>query len=360
LYALTEKIKPDKNRLDISKLTDTDLLDYDLTGGYIFWSFDNLPTQIYYPNSNKIQPEQEDYIEAFFNRYREVIFSNNWLDQEIDYRDYVNTESMLDYLIINELAYDHDKYRSSTFMYKDRSDKDSLINFGPLWDYNYAYGNTLNTLATDKWRFSDDTGDQFRRLFQDTGLTYRFAEKWQQQRDNFLHTDSLYSLIDSLTNHFSLARKRDSMVWDAYTTVNIYFAMDTVYRYDLVIRNLKDWLDRRTRWIDTHIDSIFYPMSGVESIFTMQHSQEKSLKAYPNPFRNELEIELNCNSSGALQFTLYNMQGQVTQQWHLKASAQGWQTHSLTLRDKIPPGLYLLTIHDNEKQVGKMRVVKSE
>jgi hypothetical protein len=358
LYALTEKIKPDKNRLDISKLTDTDLSGDDVTGGYIFWTYGNLATDIYYPKSTKIQTEQEAYINAFVQRYRNVIFRDNWINQEINYRDYVNTESMLDYLIINELSYDYDKYRTSTYMYKDRSDKDSLIHFGPLWDYNYAYGNTSEGMATDKWLFSRESGDQFRRLFQDTSLTHRFAEKWHSQRDNFLHTDSLYALIDSLSTHFAQARKRDSTVWDAYTTVNIYLAIDAEYRYDLVIRNLKDWLDRRVNWIDIWIDSIYYPVSGVGSIDITRHSQKQKLKVYPNPFRDQLKIELNCPSSGNLRLELCNPLGQPIQFWLLEAAQQDIQILTLTLPKEIPPGPYLLNIIQKGILTGSVRAVK--
>ena len=358
LYALTEKIKPDKNRLDISKLTDTDLSGDDVTGGYIFWTYGNLATDIYYPKSTKIQTEQEAYINAFVQRYRNVIFRDNWINQEINYRDYVNTESMLDYLIINELSYDYDKYRTSTYMYKDRSDKDSLIHFGPLWDYNYAYGNTSEGMATDKWLFRRESGDQFRRLFQDTSLTHRFAEKWHSQRDNFLHTDSLYALIDSLSTHFAQARKRDSTVWDAYTTVNIYLAIDAEYRYDLVIRNLKDWLDRRVNWIDIWIDSIYYPVSGVGSIDITRHSQKQKLKVYPNPFRDQLKIELNCPSSGNLRLELCSPLGQPVQLWLLEAAQQDIQILTLTLPKEIPPGPYLLNIIQKGILTGSVRAVK--
>jgi len=360
LYALTEKIKPDKNRMDISKLTETDLFGDDVTGGYLFWKNSNRPVSIYYPNANKKQPEQQAYLEAFIQRYWEFIFSDNWLDQEIDYRDYVDTESMLDYIIINELAYDHDKYNASTYMYKDRSDKDSLIYFGPLWDYNYAYGNSSESMATDQWKFSQSSGIQFHRLFQDTSLTRRFSEKWHGQREGFLHTDSLYALIDSLSAHFADARKRDSMVWEAYTTVNVYFAKDTVYRYDQVILNLKDWIQRRVTWIDTWIDSIYYPVTIVEPESITQHNKEQKLKAYPNPFRDELKIELDCPSSGSLRLELCNTQGQLVQIWILDAVKQGWQTYTMALLNGIPPGLYNLSINQNGKKIGSVRVVKTD
>jgi len=132
LYALTEKIKPDKNRLNISKLTETDLYGDALTGGYIFWKRQYYPSFIYYPSETQIQAEQEQYLENYLVSYENLLFSNNWLDPNQGYRNYIDTGSLLDYLIINELTFDHDKYAQSTFMFKDRNDKDSLIYFGPL------------------------------------------------------------------------------------------------------------------------------------------------------------------------------------------------------------------------------------
>jgi hypothetical protein len=267
---------------------------------------------------------------------------------------------MLDYMIICELSHDHDKYGQSTYMYKDRSDKDSLIHFGPLWDFNYAYGNSSESMATDKWLFNRESGAQFRRLFQDTILTSRFAEKWHSQRLSFLHTDSLYALIDSLSAHFADARKRDSMVWDAYTTVNVYFALDTIYQYGQVIHNLKDWIQRRVTWIDTWIDSIYFPYTFVEPESITLHNQEQKLRAYPNPFLNELTIELDCPSSGSLRLELYNAQGQLVHIYVLGPVWKGWQTHTLPIPDGIPSGLYNLSVNQNGKKIDNIRVVKTE
>jgi hypothetical protein len=360
LYVLTEKIKPDKNRLNISKLTDTDLFEEDVTGGYIFWKSGNWPIIIYYPNSNKIQEEQEAYLEAFVQRYWDVIFSDNWLNGEIDYRDYVNIESMLDYMIICELSCDHDKYSQSTYMYKDRSDKDSLIHFGPLWDFNYAYGNSSESMATDQWHFNRESGAQFRRLFQDTSLTHRFAEKWHSQRQRFLHTDSLFALIDSLSTHFTAARKRDSMVWDAYATVNVYFAKDTVYRYDQVIYNLKEWIQRRVAWIDTWIDSIYFPYTVVEPESIAQYSQGLKLKVYPNPFRNEIKIEPASPFSGSLRLELRNPMGQLVWLWLPGTEWRDRQILTLTIPEGIPPGLYMLNIFQDGQPAGSKCITKTE
>ena len=357
LYALTEKIKPDDNRLDIANLNSTEISGDAMTGGYIFWKQTASYFTCYYPNDNKIQPEQYEYINSFIDRYWEMVFSDDFFDSVKGYNNWVNTESMLDYLIINELSFDHDKYAASTYMYKNRSDRDSLIHFGPLWDYNYAYGNTDQTMATDQWRFSLSNGPQFKRYFQDTTLVKRFAEKWHEQRRGFLHNDSIFAIIDSLTANIREARIRDSLVWDAYATVNVYFANDTVYEYDKVIDNLKDWIARRTLWIDTHVDSIFYPLVIYNPDELHEFTEQPSMLVYPNPFTDELHLEMYFDSPGQLHMQLANIQGQVLEDQY-QAVEEGMYSGTWKIRKDIPPGLYIMNIRHNGNLVQNIKLMK--
>ena len=85
VYVLMEKIKRDKNRLDIAKLDIDDLSGDSLTGGYIIkidkytgsggtdWlsSFSNigggpLYIQYHYPKASDMLPQQLDYIKSYF------------------------------------------------------------------------------------------------------------------------------------------------------------------------------------------------------------------------------------------------------------------------------------------------------
>ena len=358
LYVLIEKIKPDANRLDISRLSETDIYGDELSGGYIFWKMRNFPPIIYYPSENKIQDEQGDYITQFTERYFQLLFSNDWLDPQKGYRNYINTSSFIDYLIINELAFDHDKYSQSTYMYKDRNDKDSMIFFGPLWDYNYAYGNTNETMATDKWRFDLYSYPQLRRYFQDTLLVHEFAEEWHNQRMDFLQTDSIYNLIDSLTLHIHEARMRDSMVWQAYSTVNVYFANDTTNEYSQIIHNLKDWIERRVTWMDTHIDSIYYPLHIYPEDLA-EPPALSSFSAYPNPFRSELFLMMNDPINGKIRLELRDPSGRLMQLLETSGAEDNsncgihWE-----LMETIPPGSYFLSVWNEHEYIGTIPVFR--
>lgn len=112
LYILMERIKRDKNRLDIAKLTEQDLAGDDVTGGYIIrldWTEDSgwsskfraleeefLFFQYYYPNQGDIQPAQKSYIREYFNQFEEAVFSadfetNQGISYGIRYTSFINS-----------------------------------------------------------------------------------------------------------------------------------------------------------------------------------------------------------------------------------------------------------------------------
>ena len=165
VYVLMEKIKRDKNRVDIAKLTAKDTTGEDLTGGYIFkidkqtgsggsgWyskykNEQNTFTfyQYEYPAAREILEVQAEYIQNYFHDFESAIY-NREFDPENGYQKYINIPSFIDYFIINELTKNIDAYRLSAFFYKDKNGK---INAGPVWDFNLAYGNANYLLAWEK------------------------------------------------------------------------------------------------------------------------------------------------------------------------------------------------------------------
>ena len=98
--------------------------------------------QWYYPKAENIQPEQEDYISDWFYNFESAVFSNdyhNYLGKR--YTDYINLNSFVDFLIINELSKNSDGYKLSSYLHKDRDDNNGgLLNAGPIWDFDQTYG----------------------------------------------------------------------------------------------------------------------------------------------------------------------------------------------------------------------------
>jgi hypothetical protein len=89
-----------------------------------------------------LQAEQEDYLEDYFTKYDSILLSNNFADPYIGFRRYASDSSLVDFLIISEIAKNADSYIYSTYLHKDRDDEDGRMKFGPLWDYDLSFGNT--------------------------------------------------------------------------------------------------------------------------------------------------------------------------------------------------------------------------
>lgn len=151
-----EKIKRDKNRVNISKLKSEDIEGEELTGGYIIkidkttgnggdgWESkyknkngSKTYYQYHYPKSAKIEAEQKEHIKNYFDDFETEVYNKNH-DTINGYQSFINPESFYDMIIMNELSKNVDGYRLSTYLYKDKNDK---LTAGPLWDFNLSFGN---------------------------------------------------------------------------------------------------------------------------------------------------------------------------------------------------------------------------
>lgn len=181
VYVLLEKVKRDRNRVDLHKLRANDNEGEELTGGYLIqidredsegWYFDFPPPyaeeqsvfyQYNYPDADNITPKEVEYIQGYINDY-EVLMNSDNFNQLIDgYYNYVDIYSLIDYIIVNELAKNIDAYRLRTFITKTKSSLTGKLKFGPIWDFNLAFGNAdyylRNLHQAGIWKFIRMTTD---------------------------------------------------------------------------------------------------------------------------------------------------------------------------------------------------------
>jgi hypothetical protein len=295
LYNLIEKIKRDSNRVNVAKLRDEEISGTDVSGGYIL-KYDkpnNSTFQIVYPKDKNIQDEQETYIRDFIAEYEEVLYSNEGLDEVEGYNKYIDTESLIDYMIISELGKNCDAYRFSTFFHKDKDDRDPRLKYGPLWDFDLCFGNSIwqDGFKTDGWQFAYPGSNVFHilRLFQDPLLVDSFKYRWFELRESFLSTDSLFAQIDELAQELEQPLKRNYEVWPVVDK-GLFFPYYTVPNYDEEIVYIKNWISDRVVWIDDNIDDIYYDVTDIEDIQEFNSFQFKA-NLYPNPMVNEFIID---------------------------------------------------------------------
>ena len=285
-YVLMEKIKRDKNRVNISKN-----LDEDISGGYII-KIDKPPDEGYtsansfsskfdtrgsyvgasdikflytYPKSSEISNDQKNYIKNYINDFEEALLSSNFQDPELGYQKYIDIDSFVDFLILNEISKNIDAYRISTFMHKDKNQK---LKMGPIWDFNLGFGNVnyCDAEITSGWsyKFNDVCGGDnwkvpfwWNRLFEDPAFVSKLKNRWSDLRTNILSDQNLQDRIDEITN-FLIEHNAPRRNFDKWTVIGKYVWPNNYIgnNYGEEISYLKNWLEKRVKWMDEEINSL--------------------------------------------------------------------------------------------------------
>lgn len=362
LYTLTEDIKRDTNRINIANLNSDEISGNNLTGGYII-RYDKGPggIQIRYPKEKDLQPEQEEYINAFMDEYLGVLRTNQAFDPVQGYKKYIDYNSLIDYTIIAEISKNCDSYLYSSYMYKDRDDKNDKLIYGPLWDYDLCFGNSIwqQGNETSGWQFAINGRFNHTRLFQDTSLVHIFQNRWKSLRKSFLSDDSLLIKIDELTSLLAEPLKRNYQVWPILNNKDLFWSPYLVSSYEEEITRTKDWILARTAWIDAHIETLFYPVK-VYTGFDVPIAQKSIQNVYPNPFSDQLNLVLDLKSEGELSITLTWINGQSEIIVPQTFVTPGEYIFNWNARKKYPNGLYILNIWLNNELIDQAKVIKVE
>ena len=314
IYVLTEKIKRDKNRVDISKLNPWEINGDDVTGGYIFatdyYSTDDSWTSsfppydkpgatvrfvYYYPKPDEITDQQKHYLQSFVNTFEETILGPGFKDLQTGYAAYLDVNSFRDYFILSEVTRNVDAYKKSRFFYKDKESLDGKIHSGPPWDYDWAMKDIYDChmfANTDGsgWAYRVNECDVWptppvymTRLLEDERFAGSIKQRYDSLRASFLSTLSLFVYIDSVTDYLSEAQCRHYTRWDILgKNVGAPEVGPVPSSFDEEINKFKDWITTRLGWLDRNMSgdlegSVIIPVNG--------------LRIFPNPASGHVFVE---------------------------------------------------------------------
>lgn len=335
VYILMEKIKRDKNRVNISKMEPTDISGDALTGGYIIkidklegsdtdgWYSTFLPypgawQRIYYqydtPKLKDLAPEQISYIKNFVFTFENLMTKPEYADPQNGYAQYIDIDSFVDYFILNEISRNVDGYRLSTFMHKDRDSKGGKLKMGPAWDYDLAFGNAdyYNGAMLADWQVdfrvpSDGFQIPFwwQKLMQDSTFTSRVYARWRELRANVLEISRVHAYLDSMAAYIDEAQKRNFARWPilgTYVWPNAFIGQT----YAEELNYLKDWLNLRMLWMEARIPG--QPSSvGESNGFAPEDFMLE--QNYPNPFNPATTIAFHLPRRGRVSLKIIDVAG---------------------------------------------------
>lgn len=291
IYVWMEKIKRDSMRVDISKLKETDTIGDQLTGGYIIkidkpngsggndgWNSlyqsslnKNIRFLYDYPDNLTINTPQKNYIKAYIDSFEVALKSTYYNNPLTGYRKFIDVNSFIDYIIVNEISKNVDSYRLSAFLYKDRYTHCGKLHIGPVWDYNIAWWNANycggNSYTGWAYNFNSVCNDTYTvpfwwaKLLQDTTFKNNLKCRYTHLRQNILSNAAIFSLIDSTAAKLNEAQSRHFEKWPilgVYTWPNPTPYAST---YQGEITAIKNWIQNRLNWVDANMGgNLNYPI----------------------------------------------------------------------------------------------------
>lgn len=274
LYILCESISRSKNRVNISKYdprinefgyivclddNEEDIKNISTFSEYSYITESGSGLKIIYPSRSMINDEVKAYIESDFSEFERALYSYDFNDPKKGYKNYINVDSFVNYYIFQEFMEINDTGYRSTYLYKEKGGK---IVMGPVWDYNNSLNNYFTELDSEKIQCADRVW--YSQLLKDKDFVDRVVNRYKELRKTILNEEYLLNYIDSVREYLGEAINRNFDVWGFSFDSSKLSAKEKLYpesrnivSYDEAIKQLKDEIVKRGRWLDDNIDTLY-------------------------------------------------------------------------------------------------------
>ena len=238
-YYICDKIEVGNNRVNITKLTTTDISEPNITGGYLleidassgfndrfggngyggggansFKTTKGIVGKIEFPKEDEITPEQKDYIIEKLNKFENDVY-NGILDS-------IDLESYSKYFLIEEFSGDPDNVFSSFYFTKERND--DKFYFGPVWDFDLGFDNDKRLSPTsEKPEFCLNYGDSagttrefVKTLIGNKDVIGYIKKTWDNLCDTVLNEKVLVDFLDEKSEYIKESAELNLLKWDNY------------------------------------------------------------------------------------------------------------------------------------------------
>ncbi|KAA3613775.1 MAG: T9SS C-terminal target domain-containing protein [Calditrichaeota bacterium] len=347
VFVLTEKIKRDNNRVDITKILPDDLSEPEITGGYIFKkdktnSWDNiiqldrgLDLIIIEPDKDEILAGQTDWLKRHLNEFDRALFTTG------EFENYIDVQSFIDNFLIVEFTKNIDGLRLSTYFHKDRNDK---IVAGPVWDYNLSLGNADYSEGWTPigWYHTHIEWDKnwWNELIKIPAFYDLIGERWRELRQNQFNSTRILGMIEEWKTVLQEAQVRNFTkypVLGTYLWPNPGYPQSGSFGFDAPksgapasweeeILVLKDFVKRRIQWIDAQYNLSFVDLS-IELAQTGQghilyNNSILSNNAFLGSFARDEPVTLRAEPRPGYEFVRWEetIFGEIKSTWVEKGS----------------------------------------
>lgn len=247
LYLLSETVKVGKNRVDIPKNEESFLLEKESRNKYDPPYVKTDAGHIFHINSPKDPSEEaQALVLDHLNEFENQMFYNHFANENIE--DWVDLDALALYYWVQEYSKNEDAnfLRSVFFTWQ----VGGPIRFGPLWDFDLAFGNASRESVKPAEQWYIRTNRWCSSLYSFPLVKEKFKSYWIENRETFA------ALIDSVPLYRGMidaAVKNELKRWPILKNTENWALKEPFDSYDEAVSTMVEWMKSRYKWIDENL-----------------------------------------------------------------------------------------------------------
>ena len=253
IYLLTERIKRAESRVDISDAGELDGSSFVVkldSGGFMANSLGYGYWNLVYPRESAIGEDALAGITATLSAWEAAASGSAPDDPDTGIFAYVDLDSAVDFVIIEEFAKNNDAYFLSIHLWQDEG---GLIHFVP-WDIDLGYGQPSynNNEPPEEWvlyRPALISTMSELPVFQE-----RLVERWAELRETILTDEALQERVEGYLSTMGDAVDRNFERWPIEDVAFGSYLYE-IESHDAEVERVGKWIQVRVRWMDDNIAS---------------------------------------------------------------------------------------------------------
>ena len=231
----------------------------DITGGYL------LELDEYYDEVSKFRTESnqpimfknpefvgtnkdmigyvQNYVQAFEDAVQSDSYTAEYEGETLHYSELFDMDALVDYWLINEIFFNEELNKKSTYMYKDI---DGLMKMGPIWDMDWSSGGEGQTYHTENWAtryYSANAQDNswYKFLIQDPWFFINAQERYWEIRN--AEVKDMLAELDRNEELLASSAAGNGKRWGYKSDYSEY------------VNKLRSWLNDHLTWMDEQMDT---------------------------------------------------------------------------------------------------------
>ena len=185
----------------------------------------------------------QDYVQAFEDAVRADSYTAEYEGETLHYSELFDFNALVDYWLINEIFFNEELNKKSTYMYKDI---DGLMYMGPIWDMDWSSGGEGQTYHTEQWATkyystNAQANSWYKFLIQDPYFFVKAQERYWEIR-----YDQVEAMLDELDSNYDLLKtsaKANGERWG--------YGSD----YKKYVDDLRNWFNKHLTWLDAQMET---------------------------------------------------------------------------------------------------------